>query len=1083
MPYKYESHLEHVLRAMFYLLAPISQVTTHAGRTDLFINAMAIEIKNEVDNTTDHNAKEQATRYIGSHWVITIGVAKKGRGKEYLQVRVPKKIWKELNISPTVAVDNKNTVIEDPEDPDYIVANFAEEDAYQLVMALLDWILTNAPHIFNDITLRPFYDPYAITSGKSLLDSFILDRAQAMGIDLPLENGQWTDKKTAELLTSQDIFIKPEENTFENPTIARRLQEDLRELVKMIVFADNKDALEKAWAKYNSIVDKYDFKRNEELWRNIIEPYQKLVVMAYGIETLAIHSGVQIAMNSFTNRNIQLIKSKTKERINTQKQNILTLEAYTRFFNTFATKYGHMVDALFINALLHVHNNSDRFVITKKDNSYLLFSAFAKENIDNEKIKDEIVLSQIPTHILTDIQAAMSTILSGIFTFGDPGKAISVQVGKNISAEIMYKNGQIMVMATSGLPKVFDELIVGRWMNYRELAFIYKDDVVVKKLEERNKARKRKTSEKTKENIREIMHMIVTAAAALDLIHGDYTRLHLIADMLRNYSNTVLYFAFKGEITSQETFDKLISNVFKKLPPNVTDEEKLKSFAYGYLDKMGKDLSEAEKDEFVQQFAESVINRSIPNFSDNNNYNVLMVSALYSLMGQLTLADALSRVQQGEDISVVYHKWFISDILTPLSNGLEDYTSEFTFMGLNKEEIELLSIVGSNYAVTHKDIEASLEVFRKYAVEGRHKEAAIILLKALGKLKGEEELNSSNFSRLDAQYFIAVANLAEMALTRGLLDDELIKVFLPVLTIGIGKARIKKMADVVAQIYGIRGKLLEKQAITKLQTQNTGTQKANKKILKEFTSLVGGAFVAQMLGYDDVGEQLWKNAEEIMRKYAIDKETIDAIVKNINTIADKIQKRPKLVAAMQTEISREQILSDVEKEVDVAAELVDAGLAHYERVINDLEKKLKEKDKKLKEKDEVIKEKDEAIKEKEKKLKSVELRLNKTQQDLYKSLQLLAKPILNQYLSADAGLNQQEELIAAYFIAKKRLFFDDNARAFCQLVETNFKNLIEAHKDIVLRVLAVKMPEYFGKEENNQNAIEDSIKDNWNLSR
>ena len=1017
MAYEKESQLEQVIRAIFYILAPISQITTHAGTMDIFTNAIAFEIKRIVEDDTDHNAKEQAARYTGTHWIITMGIVKYGNKEEYLQVRLPKAVWKQLNM------ETVEKFMEDPEDDDYIIVNVQEENAYELAMKLLDWMYENAPHVFNDIMLRPFYDQYAVVNTKILLDSFIKDRADALNIALPTEEQQWNSD-----LFKQPIFIAPEDVMLDLKT-ARRLQEELRDVVKELTFARDAKTIDKLFDQVGVIAQKYGIKRNTELWKSATKPYQKLTVLVYALKTLAIHSGIQIAANSFTNRNIQLIKSKTREKINTQKQNILTLESYTKYFNTFATRYEYLLSALSVGAILHVNKNREKFKITRSDYSHPLFRLFRELSSEKQQYSDEISLDELPSEVITDIQAAMSTIISGIFTFGDPGKAISVQTGKNVSAEIMYKDGRIMVMTTSGMPAAFNKIIVGRWISYKELTDLYRDNKILKLVKNEIK------SEDTKRKIVEMLHLIATTAAALDLVHGNPKHLHIIADMLRDYSTASLRLIFKGKINDEQMFNKLINNIKSKLPQTQFDEKRLRSFAKSFLSDIDTKKQHINEEQFIQAFVNLIMYNEEPDFSQENPaFNMYMVSALYSFVGQLTLADAIARIQEGEDISTVYHKWFISDILHPIADAVKDRTSEFTFMGLSQEEIEVLSIMGSNYAVKNLNIEESLEVFRKYARNNEHKRAAIVVNKALAKMQGRKSLTISNFNRLNMQYFLAVANLTEAAITRGLMDEELAAVLLPVLTIGVSKAKAKKWAEEASRIYVARGKLLEMLMINALRTKNTGKKQANVETLNKFKSLVGGAFVARMLGYEDVGNKLWQQAEQIMQEYSIDKSTMDYIVGNIKAITGKVNERPALVQAIKKELTADKIIKDTQKGRDLATELVETGFAHYEKVINDLEKKLKEKD----------------------------LQLNELQKDLYEILKLLAKPIIDRYLPLDTGLSEQQEIVAAYFIAKKRLSFDDNARKFCQMMDKYFDNVIEAHRGVVIDFLKKEKPNLFG---------------------
>jgi len=964
------------LSAIRDILGAAEEVEAHGGFIDIYTPYFIIELKRSVNKHDDHNAKEQARRYAGTHWVISAGIDEE---TDTYQLRIPIAMYKHLSANSQVWQE----VGIDPTDPDYMVINVVPEKIIDFFKSLRDFTSKNYVDTFNNVFLAAFYDPLAPVLDKELLDTAIVQLAQQLGFTV-----SESDMPRGELIKNLlDVPLTVDKTPTDKP--ARQLQEKLRELWAKLNEAQNSEQMCDIIKELINTTQEYGLVLNEDIIpKETDNDGYWLTYGMYLMKTLAMRTGVVIGAESFTNRDIQMFmkhndsdnkKEKTlsqsvtalqKSLINSTKENILSYNNFALYYNTIGMQTILLDQPVFAGGIMYTTSqalemdlNGDFGKWFKKMLSIPKGEEVSIKNLENE-IKDYVIL-------------AVETLLASIFRYGNSGKAINVKVeiGKNSQTyiEIQYHKDGIEI-STIG-PRVTTKFLSAvKKVSWEQIITWYQQIVSGKRP---NIPWTKSTSEKTIEKETELLKSIIGTAIALRFLHGDNkSRLEKLSESFKDFTTNIVILLYRREITDSN-FNKLLTNLLtefkdaKQYLASISQQElskKLIDFARIFLSSVGKYkttkqiLSKKQKlsaDEYAKILMYLITGQQPKNgpITVTPEQYKTILSMLLSLFATVHVGllneQALSQKTYLRPIDIV------SNIMNKLSRAIAkayDDNGKIRFSPIEEEMTPFMHIEHSPYAIrrvpeyrTILDLNGLSDEEIVNGVTAFLKRMAIIERKS-GKNRSITGRGRAYLNSLAAgiKMMVLLYDPDEATVDKWLnVVDGLMKSLrnLKGVERHLQSAKITLMAaktkfELRKGNYQEGGKYLT-QALQGMANlgNDKDKPKGNEQVL---TNLISAYVAAQMLGYDETAMTLLKQIDNMFQKYRFENlgSHLQELINYLQKLMESASQDEESLELLRTHIKPQELLEYKEDMLKKSISLLSRGYSESQKKIEKMRKQM-----------------------------------------------------------------------------------------------------------------------------------------------
>ena len=390
--------LQSLIRTVLSAVTSIvEELTVAAGRADIYTSYGVFEFQNIADNNTDY----QAARYLGTDYVYFFGFIRDEENNIIdVQGRIPRNVWQEM-VKLGVVNDTNCQIINDSEE-DYIILNIPLSTLDKFVKILISAAQRMHVHTFNNVFLRPFYDPNAYMSSIFQIDRIIHEIQEKFNVS---KNDVYS-KNVIENLS--DIGISQRE--------AKSIQHLLRNSWRKVITAQSKEEILQTLKNMSDqLRDKYGYEFNIN-WDN---EYEALVKSIYGMAALATHTGIVIGLNTDTNRNIKINNKEIA------KHNLTELDFYSKYYNSIGSFSVNTIKAISVGSAIETADVIEKLNLPKSIKTFLVEEDYLKTR---KQIGDVITFEDIKDSLLRKSLAESAlAVITAVFRIGDPIKVINIQ--------------------------------------------------------------------------------------------------------------------------------------------------------------------------------------------------------------------------------------------------------------------------------------------------------------------------------------------------------------------------------------------------------------------------------------------------------------------------------------------------------------------------------------------------------------------------------------------------------------------------------------------------------------------------------
>ena len=689
-----ESQLQSLMRTILSAITDnVEELMVTTGRIDIFTIFGVFEFKNIVEDETDHQAVEQATRYAGTDYVYSFGFVRDEQGKVIgVQGRIPTDIWNEM--VKLGVVDETNCEVVNENEEGYVVVNVQMSTLDKFARTLASAAKEMHVHTFNDIFLRPFYDTDAYMSSQLQIDRKIFELQQKFGIEEK-------DIEISAIITNLfDINLTKQQ--------AKDLQHLLRNAWRTIETAASKEELLSA---FKDLAEQLRNKYGYEFNINWEDEYEILTKGMYMISALATHSGVVIGLNASTNRNVKV------NNVNTNKHNLIELDFYSIYFNSMASISKNTIEAVSVGSTVESADAMQRVNLPKAIKSFLIENGYLKTE---KKIDDIITFNDIKDDKLRkELGETSLAILTAIFRIGDPARAVSAQSGKNYFIEIeMTKDGKFVIDSVkTGKNDTKLQEHVGKPLSLQEILTlfdeVYKDENI--------------EGQQTKELMLQAIGMVTNMIAVRD---KDVLQ-KLGEAFLEHKAHAVLFFYHK------EASKRLTKNLLKNLPMeyeevfgkfNVDKDQVAKLVKLlnekeantNRSNKKNNKLSKEEEAQVVKDVISYLQGNTDITLPDNKQYQYVFMSTVLTILNNQVIAHHLTQGVDGVTaIRQLYSQYLIPTIVHSAGKKRRVYKSIAKTVERIKEISTLLNSSESSFlTVLEPTVDELRELMKMEKIDG-----------------------------------------------------------------------------------------------------------------------------------------------------------------------------------------------------------------------------------------------------------------------------------------------------------------------------------------------------------------------------
>jgi len=1078
-----EEQIQRIIRVILSAATtPIEELTMSAGRADIYTPYGIFEFKNIVGDESDHQATEQAQRYLGTDYVYSFGfIANENNEITTIQGRIPIEIWEEMKRLGIIEASNCKVIKE--KEKGYIVVNIPTEKIDDFARLLIQSARNLHVHTFNNLFLRPFYDSDAYRSAPFQIDRKILQLQEKFNIDThDIKSEIVIDNLFDKDLTREDAIA---------------IQHMLRKHWTQIEKSQKREELIKNLKNLVAELEQFGYR----LSINIEDDYELLVKSIYAISALATHSGVIIGLTASTNRNVTINNQSTI------KQNLIDLDVYAEYFNRISNFNANLFKAISIGGLIKVVDTLRSLNLPRDIKKFLIDKEYvlahsAKSNIAIDDIKEEALRKAA-------IDTAMS-VVTAMFRIGDPARSANISLGNNSPfIEIEMKDDETFIISKIG--RTDHPLLtsnIEKPLTFKELLDIfdkvYKDD-------------------NANNNLKKVTSLAIGMVINMKALKDPQVLQNLGQSFIEHKEAAILYFynknmnervtntlltalqqefqQFIGMIFPSETLSQLLDTVIKEIDTDkqLTDEQKQKLLTDINAFLSGEKIYAAE----------------------NKIYNAVLMTTILSILGTQAVGHYMKQGYDGiQAMSKLYHNHLIPSLVAATQKKNKKYNN----IAKTVKEIEKIAnaLDASDSSLLLKqrpDIEPLREIIRAKGTEGLQdvvqivfnnkqirlfgtkylKREGIIFIQSLIDAAAKDLLLRPDVTMEELQEWEKFANWVNKIIqTKHSPNKHKLLVQNAIETVYRAKQNIlNKQAIIAAQQSNEELINITQKRIELMNRQSTYKKQATSEINKEANFLFQMILLAQIVGDTEAISQYQERLNNVMKEYnvLIDESTLNDMKRIIEKENIRIPSFERLEAEVRARDKSplgfviEAIMESKDREIIRTKERLqktEQQLQKTEQQLQETEQQLQETAQQLQETEQQLQETKQQLQEKERVIEETQLQLNEIQQDLMDLLMVTAEDILTKHL-ADYGLNEQQELVAAYFIAKKYPL-NDKYRKFCSKMEKYFDNVIAAHQDNVLPLLQKHLSELFKNvEEEYYDATEEKVIDEknnikWDLS-